>query len=73
MKFTPTWQQIALIVVLFAGVIAAYMLAPGAATVITGMATTLIGWLCASPLQPSVLEPTPAPVLSIVKNEEPKQ
>lgn len=51
MKFSPTYPQIALIVVLFAGVIAAYTLAPGAATVITGMATTLIGWLCSSPLQ----------------------
>lgn len=72
MKFSPTWQQIVFLTMLFAAVIATYAFAPGAATVITGMATTLIGWLCSSPLHPPAPEKPEAPVLSIVKNDEGK-
>lgn len=44
MKFT-NWQKIAILVVLFAGIIAAHKLIPGEAAMVVSMATTLFGTL----------------------------
>lgn len=67
MKFNPTWQQLVLLAILFAAVIVAHLVAPPAVGIITSMVSTVIGYLCGSPLKPA--EP-PAPVLSIVRHPE---
>jgi hypothetical protein len=44
MKLTP-WQMVATLGVLFAAIICAYVFAPGAVTLVVGMATTLFALL----------------------------
>jgi hypothetical protein len=43
MRPAPTWQQIALIAVLLAAVIVAHLFAPLAISVVTSIASTLVG------------------------------
>ncbi len=56
MKFNPTWQQVALLFVLLAAVIASHLLAPLAVSAITSLVSTIIGALFVN-LQPSKAAP----------------
>lgn len=73
MKFNPTWPQVALLVVLLAAVILTHIFAPLAISVITSLVSTIVGALFVN-LQPQAdaTEKPLAPVLSIVKDNEPK-
>ncbi len=45
MKFNPSWQQVALVAVLFGAVIVSHRWSPLAASTIDGMVTTIVGAL----------------------------
>lgn len=45
MKFNPTWQQVALLAVLLAAVIASHILAPLAVSAVTSIVSTIVGAL----------------------------
>ena len=45
MKFNPTWQQIALIGVVFAAIIGSNIYAPGAFSTITSLASVIVSFL----------------------------
>jgi hypothetical protein len=45
MKFSPTWQQVALLTVLLAAVIVVHLVAPLAVSVITSIVSTIVGAL----------------------------
>ena len=68
MKFSPTWQQVALLAVLLTAVIVSHIVAPLAVSAITSIVSTIVGALFVN-LQPSKPSHS-APVLSIVPKDK---
>lgn len=70
MKFNPSWQQVALIAVLFAAVISAHIWAPPAAAAVVSLVSVLIGYLApAKKSDESEKQPAPVPTL-VPKDKE---
>ena len=63
MKFHPTWPQVALLTVLLAAIIVAYLVAPPAVSAVTSIVSTIVGALFVNLREPTKPD---APVLSIV-------
>jgi len=66
-KFNPTWQQVALLAVLFAAIIVSNMYSPGAFGAVTSIVSVIVSFVVGSKL-PASTDSTPA--LSIVKGDD---